>query len=717
MSPPQGSIVNKIYLFRFVTLLGFFAILEGCSVGSYPPPPDTKIETVTDVLHGVKITDDYRWLEEQYALETREWIEAQNAYTEDIIGESGIRDEFRSRLSELIDTDEVGSTRQAGDWEYFTMRRKGEEAARIYRRAASTDPENSEPTTEDTYEIVLDPADLDSTYRTLVSIMDFSPDGNLMMYSVRQGGADEIAVRIRNLESGEDLPDRLGNALYSGVGFDDGGTGFYYTYRSRETGPRIRHHTLGQDSSEDEEIWGAGYGPRAFIGMDIVAEGKYRIFTVQHGWARNDIFIQIGDGPVRPIVEGVSAHFQHRFHDGRIYLRTDFNASNYRLLVVEPEMPERESWKELIPETDDLFESYSFIGDKIYATYLHDVANQIRVYDLDGSPSGEIDVPDNSSVSISASENGKASLSVSGYLTPLTRYLIDLNTGEREVADEPEVTFDSSAYELTKLWFTSTGGVRAPVYVMHRAGLELDGSHPTILNGYGGFNSNIKPGFSTTRLAWLEAGGVYAVATLRGGSEFGETWHQDGMLENKQHVFDDFISAAEKLIEVGFTDPDHLAISGGSNGGLLVGSAMTQRPELFRAVLCTYPDLDMVRFYQFTETNNMPALLEYGDASIASQFETMRRYSPYQAVRNGVNYPAVMLTTGDLDTRVSPLQGRKMTARLQAATASGLPVVLWYDSRGGHAGGRGRPISIRIEDTARELAFLAQQLGLGEEVD
>ena len=714
MSPPQGSIVNKIYLFRSVALVGLFAILEGCSIGSYPPPPDTRITTVTDVMHGVEISDDYRWLEEQGAPETRAWIEDQNAYAEDIIGESEIRDEFRSRLSELIDTDDIGSTRRAGDWEYFTMRRKGEEAASIYRRVASVD---SEPTTEGTYEVVLDPADVDPTYRTPVSIMDFSPDGTLMMYSIRQGGADEIAVRIRNLQSGEDLPDGLADALYSGVEFDGSGTGFYYTYRSRETGPRIRHHTLGQDFSEDEEIWGEGYGPTAFIGMDIVADGKYRIFTVQHGWARNDLFIQSGDGEVRPIVEGVSAHFQHRFHDGRIYLRTDFDAPNYQLLVVDPERPEREAWQQLIPETDDLFESYTFIGNKIYATYLHEVANRIRVFDLDGSPSGEIDVPDNSSVSISASENGKASLSVSGYLTPQTRYLLDLETGEREVSDAPEVIFDSSAYDLTKLWFTSTGGVRAPVYVMHKIGLELDGSHPTILNGYGGFNSNTKPGFSTTRLAWLEAGGVYAVATLRGGSEFGETWHQDGMLENKQHVFDDFIAAAEKLIEAGFTNPDHLAISGGSNGGLLVGSAMTQRPELFRAVLCTYPDLDMVRFYQFTETNNMPALLEYGDASIPNQFEAIRRYSPYQAIHDGVEYPAVMLTTGDLDTRVSPLQGRKMAARLQAATASGLPVILWYDSRGGHAGGRGRPISLRIEDTARELAFLAQQLGLGQEVD
>jgi prolyl oligopeptidase len=232
------------------------------------------------------------------------------------------------------------------------------------------------------------------------------------------------------------------------------------------------------------------------------------------------------------------------------------------------------------------------------------------------------------------------------------------------------------------------------------------------LNGYGGFTSNIKPSFSTTRMAWLEMGGVYAVATLRGGTEFGEAWHQDGMLENKQHVFDDFIAAAEMLIDEGYTTPDHLGSNGGSNGGLLVAAAMTQRPDLFRAVLCTYPDLDMVRFYAFQETNNMPALLEYGDSRIPEHFDVIRQYSPYQAVRDGADYPAVMLATGDLDTRVPPLQARRMTARLQAATASGLPVILWYDARGGHAAGRGRPMTLRIEDTARELTFMAQQLGL-----
>jgi prolyl oligopeptidase len=250
------------------------------------------------------------------------------------------------------------------------------------------------------------------------------------------------------------------------------------------------------------------------------------------------------------------------------------------------------------------------------------------------------------------------------------------------------------------------------MYIVHRRDVPMDGSNPTILTGYGGFNVAIKPGFSSTTATWLEMGGVWAIATLRGGVEFGESWHRAGMLENKPKVFEDFIAAAEHLIAAGWTDSKHLGIMGGSNGGLLVGAAMTKRPDLFRAVLCTYPDLDMIRFNTFTKTNNMPALLEYGDARNPAHFAAMRAYSPYQNVRDGVDYPAVMLATGDLDTRVPPLQARKMTARLQSATASGLPVILWYDARGGHAAGRGRPVSLTIEDGARELTFMAQQLGL-----
>jgi prolyl oligopeptidase len=665
---------------------------------------------VTETFHGVEFVDDYRWLEDQEASETRSWIEAQNAYAETIVGESPVRSKLRERLRELTDRDDVGSARRAGDFEYFTLRRTGEEVSVVYRRPFVEDAE--EPSADGSYEVVLDPADVDPTYRTILSIGDFSPDGSLMLYSIRQGGADEQEFRVRDLATGEDLPDHLPDALYSGVEFDAEGHGFYYVHRDRFEGPRIRYHRLGTDRDSDELIWGEGYEPTAFIGMDIVEDGRYRIFTAQHGWASNDIFIQERGGPVRPVVEGVAAHFGHRYRDGKIYIRTDWNASNYRLMVADPGDRSPDDWEELIAERDGVFESYTFIDDRIYATYLHDVAQRIMVFEGDGTEVGALEVPDMASVNIRGGEEGKAVLSVTTFIEPTTTYALDLATGERTVDEEPEIEVEEGRYAVTKLWFNSTGGARAPVHVMHRADIELDGSHPTILNGYGGFNSSQRPGFSTTRLAWLELGGVYAVATLRGGAEFGEDWHRDGMLENKQHVFDDFIAAAEALIEAGFTSPDHLGISGGSNGGLLVGSAMTQRPDLYRAVLCTYPDLDMVRFWAFETTNNKPALLEYGDARNPSHFEAIRQYSPYQAVRDGVEYPAVMLTTGDLDTRVSPLQARKMAARLQAATASDLPVILWYDSRGGHAAGRGRPTSLRIEDTARELAFMAQQLGL-----
>ena len=702
---------------RLQTLLGLLLVAVPACSGPYPPPPESRIDPVLDIFHGVEFVDDYRWLEDQESAETRTWIDEQNAYAETIVGEGAIRDHFRDLLRARMDAESIGGTRQIGAYEYFTMRRVGEEAPVIYRRPApeSNDvdgaEEADEPGADSTYEVVFDPADIDPTYRTLVTMMDSSPDETLLMYSIRQGGADEIAIRIRNLETGEDLPDRLPNFLYGGVTFDEDGTGFYYTPRSRTEGPRIWHHVLGEQRSDDEVIWGEGYGPTAFISMTPIADGTYRLYSAQHGWARNDYFIQAGDGPIRPLVEGVPAHFQIRYRDGLLYIRTDWEASNFRLMVADPADPAPNRWSELIPEGEDLLESYTFIDDRIYVTYLHEVENRISIFAMDGTPTGTIDVPEQSSVAIRGAPEGKATLTVSGYLTPSTEYELDLSNGERSVSEAPDGV--PVGFAVSKVWVSVPGRVRAPMYVMHRSGIELDGTHPTILNGYGGFTSNIKPGFSAYRQAWLDAGGVFAVATLRGGTEFGEAWHQDGMLENKQHVFDDFIAAADALIEAGFTSPERLAISGSSNGGLLVASAMTQRPDLFRAVLCTYPDLDMMRFFEFTSTNNMPALLEYGDARIREQFDALRQYSPYQAVSNGVDYPAVMLATGDLDTRVPPLQARRMTARLQAATTSGLPVILSYDARGGHAAGRGRPMSLVVEDGARELAFLAQQLGLG----
>ncbi|HSM04715.1 MAG TPA: prolyl oligopeptidase family serine peptidase [Longimicrobiales bacterium] len=682
----------------------------------YPPPPETRVETVVDTLHGVAFADDYRWLEDQDSPETRAWIDAQNAYAEAVIGESVLRKAFRARLRELIDREDVGQTREIGEYEYFTLRPAGAEMERIHRRPAAPEGEEAEePTVDGDYETVLDPVDFHPGHRVVLSMGPASPDDRFLMYSVRQGGADEVEHRILNLETLEELPDRLPEALYGGIDWDEDSGGFTYVHRDRFDGPRLKHHRLGTDTSEDEVLWGEGYGPETFIGRSETPDGRWRLYSVQHGWARNDWFLQDArtDGPLRPLVEGVQAHFEVRYREGHLYVLTDWNASNYRLMVADPATPDPAHWEELIPEGDAVLEGYTFIDDRIYASYLHEVGDRIRVFEMDGTPAGQVAVPPNASVQVSdGDDDGEIEVTASSYLRPSRTWEVDLASGARELTDSADLPFDTAGTVVTKTWYTSADGTRAPLHILHRADVQLDGSNPTILNGYGGFNVSITPGFSAVRAAWVEMGGIYAVATLRGGREFGEDWHRDGMLTNKPNVFADFIAAAEHLVAEGYTSPHHLGISGGSNGGLLVAAAMTARPELFRAVLCTYPDLDMVRFWDFQETNNMPALLEYGDARIPEHFEVMRTYSPYQQVRDGVAYPAVLLATGDLDTRVPPLQARKMAARLQAATSSGLPVILRYDEMGGHAAGRGRPMSMRIEETAAELAFMGRQLGL-----
>jgi len=693
-------------------------VATACVGERYAAPPPTDEAPVTDTVHGVAFVDPYRWLEEQESPRTRAWIAAQNAYAEAIVGETATRAWFRDRVRALTDRSSVGPVRRAGEHEYFTMRRPGEEMEIVYRRpapdtAADGDgPPDAEPSVHGEYEVVLDPGAFDPGYRTPVSIVDFSPDGSVMAYSVREGGADEIEVRFRDLSTGLDLPDRLPRALYSGIEFTEDGNGVYYTHRSRVDGPRIRMHSFGTPTGDDRLIWGEGFGPTTYLSMsDRVGDG-YRIFTAQHGWARDDLYLQHLDGEIAPVLVGKEAHLEPRFHEGRIWVLTDWRAPNYRLMAFDPADPDPSGWQTVIAEGPHLLEGFTFIDGRIYVTWLENVENRIGVFTMEGAPVHEVEVPLASTIDISPAEPGEAKVSVTSHLQPSVTYTVHLESGAWVESDRAEIDFDSAGLVVDKIWFASTGGARAPVYVVRREDTPLDGSNPTILTGYGGFNVSLKPGFSTTAAAWVEAGGIYATATLRGGSEFGELWHRGGMLTNKQHVFDDFIAAAERMIELGYTSPQRLGISGASNGGLLVASAMTQRPELFRAVLCTYPDLDMVRFHEFAQTNNIPALLEYGDARNPEHFAAIRAYSPYQAVEDGVDYPAVMLTTGDLDTRVPPLQARKMTARLQAATGSGLPVILWYDEMGGHAAGRGRPTSLRIEDSARELAFMATQLGL-----
>ncbi len=691
------------------TLLAATLLALACS--PYPRPPATERDPVVDTLHGLAVTDDYRWLEDQDSPETRAWIDAQNAYAELFVGDTPLRDEVEARVRELMDVPGPLFPRRAGDFEYFTFRKPGEEVAAIRRRPAPEEPQRDPIDPGGDFEIVLDPLDLDPTGTTSVSIRDFSPDGDLMIYAVRDGGQDEVEVRVRDLEAGEDLPERLPNFLYGGISFNRDGTGFYYVSRSREVGGRVRLHMLGTDVADDIELFGEGHGPEKFVGFTEGGEGRYMVYTVQHGWARTDVYLQ-DRAAVGPIIVGAPARFRARFVEDELWLLTNLDAPNNRVVALDPANPDPANWRVALPETDDLLTGYQIIGDHIQANYLHNVSSRIVRYEMDGTPAGEIPVPEHHVAELRSWGEGTALLTLNSLVTPSHILRIDLETMETEPWRPSSVPFDGTDYEVSQHWYTSADGTRGPLYVAHRRGLELTGDTPTLLYGYGGFNVNLMPRFDNRAAVWMERGGVYAMATLRGGGEFGETWHRDGMLEHKPNVFADFIAAAEWLIDAGYTNPDRLAIRGGSNGGLLVASAMTRRPELFRAVFCGFPDLDMVRFPQFTRTNNMPALLEYGNAAVREEFDVLKTFSPYQNVRDGVAYPAVMLTQGDLDTRVPPLQARKMAARLQRASASGLPVILDYDPRAGHAGGR--TFSRNVRNAAMELAFLWGQVGQRE---
>jgi prolyl oligopeptidase len=446
----------------------------------------------------------------------------------------------------------------------------------------------------------------------------------------------------------------------------------------------------------------------------VSEDGRYLLFSVQHGWARNEVYVQeMGGGPIKTIVNDIDAHFYAWFAGDRLVMQTDWQAPKNRILVVDLKDPSRDKWREIVPAGPDAIEGYSLVGGKLFLHYLHNVSSLIKIFSIDGKPLGEAPLPGPGSAGglLGRWSSGEAFFGFRSYVLPQAIYRYDVSTGKTELWAQPKVPFKSGDFEVDQVWCSSKDGTKVPMFLVHKKGLKPNGKLPTLLYGYGGFNVSLTPRFSPSAAVWVEQGGIYAVANLRGGGEFGEEWHRAGMLDKKQNVFDDFIAAAEWLIKNNYTSPSRLAIQGGSNGGLLVGAALTQRPELYQAVLCEFPDLDMIGYYRF-KNNNPPALLEYGNASDPAQFKFLHAYSPYQKVKPGTKYPAVLLTTGDTDTRVPPLQARKMTARLQAATTSGRPVLLLYDTKAGHAGGR--PLSKIIEDLTLEMAFLFWQLGMDQ---
>ena len=660
-------------------------------------PPRTAVAVVADTLHGQVVEDPYRWLEDGDSPETRAWIDAQNAYTDAVFTQLPDRGRLTALMTSLLKVDQTGTPTEQGGRYFFTRRRAQDDLNILYYREGY----------EGVDHVVVDPLGRGDDHTTSAWLYQVSDDGTLVVYAIQEGGADEASLHIRDIDSGTDLPDTFPTDRYSGVQLTPDKQGLYYGIVGREN-PRIYYRALGTDVSRDTEVFGAGLGIADILYATLSDDGRWLLATVAHGasgWTELHLRDLAHDGGWVEVINDGRSMTYATFAGEKLVLGTNLEADDFRLMTAEPTRPHVDHWTEFLAEREDVvLVNHSTVGGYYFVSYLKDVQPQMAQYDTAGTlirqiafetlgsafgPSGKWDTKE-------------AFVTFTSFHVPTTTYRLDVDTGERGVWFRPEIPIEPDRVEVEQVWYASRDGTRVPMFVVHRRGLERDGDHPAWLTGYGGFMSGSTPYFSPDAAAWVDMGGVYAVANLRGGNEFGEEWHAADMLANKQNVFDDFIAAAEYLIAEGYTRRERLAIEGGSNGGLLVGAAMTQRPDLFAAVVCSYPLLDMLRYDRFLVAPFW--VNEYGSAADPEQFEYLEGYSPYHHVVAGTSYPATLFITGDLDTRVDPLHARKMTARVQAANAGAAPILLRYHTKAGHSGGQ--PLSQRIEEAVDVLAFL-----------
>ena len=673
------------------------------SAQEHKAAPTTRVDNVAETLHGVTITDPYRWLEDQDSPDTRAWINAQNEYTASKLGALPIRAKISERLTQLLKIDTISAPFARGGRYFLSRRRADQNQSVIYVRNGYNGKD----------EVLLDPNAMSADQTTSVGIQDISVDGKLMVYSVRQGGEDEVTIKLMEVDTRKDLPDRLPKGRI-GVSLKPDKTGFYYSRFTNNVGGRIFYHSMGTDSARDTEVFGKAYGAQVFVGANVSPDGHYLFLFASHGSAGDKTEIYFQDlktnGPITPLVNDISASFSPDIAGDHLYVLTNWNAPNRRIFDVDLKKPARDNWREVVPEGASVISGVSAVGGKLFVSYLEKVATRIKVFDPSGRQVREIAFPTlgSSSGMIGDWDRDEGFYTFSSFAQPTTIYRYSAASGKQEVFARINVPVQSDQIEVKQVWYESKDKTKIPMFLVYKKGLKLDGNRPVFLTGYGGFNVSLTPSFSALAAYWAESGGVFALPNLRGGGEFGEKWHKAGMLANKQNVFDDFIGAAEWLISNKYTNRSKLAISGGSNGGLLVGAAMTQRPELFRAVVCSYPLLDMIRYQSFLVARFW--VPEYGSAENAEQFKFIHAYSPYHNVRKGEKYPAVLFVTGDADTRVAPLHARKMAALVQASTGSDKPVLLHYNTKAGHSGGL--PVSQQIEDQTDELSFLFWQLGV-----
>jgi prolyl oligopeptidase len=672
-----------------------------------PPPPASAEVSADTVLHGVTVTDPYQWLEDGVSPQTRAWVNAQQQYTANLLTSRPGMSELRNQLRELVDLEEPHRVLFRGGRFFIEKKPAGQQLASIFVREGANGIDK----------LLIDPAGLSLDHADTVELLNVSADARILAYGVRHGGRDQLSIRFLDLATGHDLTaDTLPESRYLYWSLPiapDHSSVFYVRYE--DDGPRILRHVFGTPVSQDSVVFGDKLDAQKLLAASLSPDGKFLLITVLHGASgATDLYLKnLQSEALTPVAEGMDATFNGAIHDHTLFIETNWKAGFGQVFAVDVAHPAKENWKLIVPEqASTTIQSIALTSDRLIADTMRDAHSELKVYTFDGKSQPAIPLAGIGSVaSVDADPDSPLlCLSYTSFQTPNSFYDWSSAKQKLQPISTPAVPAALKDIVVEQVWYRSTGGVRVPMFLAHRRGLKPDGNLPILLYGYGGFTWSQLPTFSPEEAVWMERGGVYAIANIRGGAEFGEAWHRAGELEQKQNSFDDFANAARWLIANRYTQPSRLAIQGMSNGGLLVTASITQHPELFGAAIGRYPLIDMVRYERFSIARWWTS--EYGSVNDPNQFKTIYAYSPYHHVVRGTAYPAVLLITGDGDTRVDPSHARKMTAMLQSRTSSGKPVLLLYDSKSGHSGTLSA--AAEIEQAANELEFLDWQLHLPE---
>jgi prolyl oligopeptidase len=696
---------------------GLLLLSSGFAQTSRFQYPNTRKVDHKDSYHGTDVADPYRWLEADVreAKDVREWVEAQNKVTFGYLQSLSYREPIARRLKEMWNYEKYTVPTKAGGRYYFKKNDGLQNQSVLYVQDSLAQKPRQ----------LIDPNSWSKDGTIALTTYSFSDDGRYIAYGVSEAGSDWQTFRVMEIASGQVLPEEIRWVKFSGTDWTKDSAGFFYSrypepqkgaaFQTLNTNMKVYYHRVGTPQSEDVLVYHRPEQPEWGYDADVTDDGRYLVLTF---WKGTDPRYQIHAkdlsepyGMPVPLIENFDNEYTFVGNNGPVfYFKTDLDAPRRRLIAIDLRNPQRTAWKEILPQSENLLEDVDYVGNLLVAQYLRDARSEAKIFTAGGQLVRDVDF---GQIGSTSGFSGKRTDSETFYLfesftTPPTIYRYDVGTGERSALFRSNVKFNPEEFEVKQVFYRSKDGTRVPMFLAHRKGIQLDGSNPTLLYGYGGFNVSETPVFSISRLLWMQMGGVFAVPNLRGGGEYGEEWHKAGTKLHKQNVFDDFIAAAEWLIANRYTRPEKLAIQGGSNGGLLVGAAMTQRPELFGAALPSVGVMDMLRFHHFTAGRFW--VDDYGSADHPEEFKALRAYSPYHNLKKGTDYPATLVTTADTDDRVTPAHSFKFAAALQEAHTGRDPVLIRIETRAGH--GAGKPVSKQIEEVADRWTFLVANLGV-----